>query len=113
MQKGNKFTIKTLKKDLTLDIRAFLKRHAKNLKGPGKVAILVFYIIKSKNQSTGSSEIRSQWNGVRAKSILGKYDTTYLVRAREYGFLKKDPNKRRHYQLTNSWLEEINNRYRK
>lgn len=101
--------IGNLKKDLDLDKRAFLKRHARNLKGPGKLTLLVFFIIKAQKQSISSDKIKNEWNTV--KSILGKYNPAYLLRAREYGFMKEDRAKKNHYQLTNSWLEKFNLRY--
>jgi hypothetical protein len=102
----NKFIITDLKRDLNnLDIRAFLKKYAKNLKGPGKVAILVFCITQGLNKSVNSNQIKKQWNKV--KSILGKYSPSYIARAREYGFLKEDNNKRGCYKLTDFWLERL------
>lgn len=106
-----KISIKILEKGLDLDRRAFLKKYAKNLKGPGKITILVFFICKGKKQSLSSNEIKSQWN--KSKSILGKYNPAYLVRAREYGFLKEDKTKKRHYILRSSWLDEFSQRYNK
>jgi len=101
--------IENLKKDLDLDKRAFLRRNAKNLKGPGKIALLAFFITKAQNQSVSSNKIENEWNNV--KSILGKYNPAYLTRAREYGFLKKDDTKKKYYKLTNSWLEKLIHKY--
>lgn len=103
--------LEDLKKDLDLDRRAFLKKHTKNLKGPGKIAILAFLLNKGQKQSLGSDEIKNQWN--KSKSILGKYNPAYLLRAREYGFLKEDETKKRHYVLTSSWLDKFFQRYNK
>lgn len=101
--------IKNLKKDLDLDKRAFLKRHAKNLKGPGKLALLVFFITRARKQSVSSNGIENEWNNV--KSILGKHNPAYLTRARDYGFLKKDDTKKKHYKLTNSWFKKLIQKY--
>lgn len=103
--------LENLKKGLDLDRRAFLKKYAKNLKGPGKITILVFFICKAQKQSLSSNEIKNQWN--KSKSILGKYNPAYLIRAREYGFLKEDETKKRHYILTNFWLNKFSQRYSK
>ena len=109
MRKENKFTIEDLKRDLDLDRRAFLRKYTKNLKCPGKMAIFIFCITNGQKQSISSKEIDNQWN--KTKGILGKYNPAYLLRAREYGFMKEDRIKKNHYQLTNSWLEKFNLRY--
>ena len=102
--------LEDLKKDLGLDRRAFLKKYSKNMKGPGKITVLVFFICKGQKQSLSSDEIRKQWNNL--KSILGKYNSAYLVRAREYEFLKEDETKKRHYMLTSFWLDRLSQRYK-
>ena len=63
-------TLEDLKKDLGLDRRAFLKKYSKNMKGSGKLAVLVFFICKGRKQTLSSDEIKKQWNNL--KSILGK-----------------------------------------
>ncbi len=107
--KKNKLNLTELKKDLDLDRRAFLKKYAKKLKGPGKMAIFIFYLSKGQKRSVNSSELEIQWN--KTKGILGEYNSAYLVRSREYEFVKEDPVKKKHYQLTNSWPEKLIHKY--
>lgn len=105
-------SIESLKKDLGLDIRAFVKKYAKNLKGPGKVTLLVFYLTKNQDQSISSEKIEKEWN--KMKSILGgKYHPVYLTRAREYGCLRKDGTKKNHYLLTSNWFDKLIRKYPK
>jgi len=106
-EKTSPKVLKDLRNDL--DRRAFLKKYAKSLKGPAKIAIFVFSILKDQNQSISSDEIKNRWNNVT--SILGKYNPAYLVRAREYGFLKEDETKKRHYKLTNNWFGRLTRKY--
>jgi hypothetical protein len=101
----NKYTIENLKRDLKIDIRAFLKKYAKNLAGHSKLGFVAFFITKGNKRSIKQNEIKNQWK--KLESILGKYNSIYLTRAREYETLRPDEKKKSYYELTDFWLENI------
>src|SRR4051812_5717907 len=85
-----KNVIKVIKPNLiySLNIRAFLKQHAKSLAGPKKFVLILAYLIKGKTQESVTSErIKKIWND--NSGLLGGKLTTgmYSTRAKENGWI--------------------------
>lgn len=89
----------------SLNIRAFMKKYAKGLSGPQKLALLLARIVKGKSgQAITSEQLTTEWN--RMKSVMGgRFNAAYITRAKEHGWI--DSAERGSYVLSDTWKEAL------
>lgn len=87
--------------DLSLPVRAFMKRHAKGLSGPQKFAALLARLSGGKAGAAISlKDIEKAWN--RMTGLMGgRFHPAYTTRAKENGWV--DTPKTGHYALLPGW----------
>ncbi len=91
--------------DLSLPVRAFVKRHAKGRGGPQKFTVLLARLSGGKTGVAISlKEVEKAWNRMRGL-MDGKFYTMYGVRAKENGWV--DTPKTGSYALRSSWAEAL------
>lgn len=90
--------------DFSLNIRTFVKRYAAGKSGPRRFILLLAYLAKGETYiNVELSEIRTQWNKMSAKNLLGKFNRFYPNEAKTRGWA--DSKKYGTYCLTNEWQE--------
>jgi hypothetical protein len=82
-------------------IRAFARRHARDMTGPRRFALLVAYLSKGEShKEVLVADVEKHWN--KMKPLLGgKFNKAYPVRAKEYGWV--DSPKRGVYVVLPDW----------
>ncbi len=91
----------------SIPIRAFVKKHARGLSGPGRFAVLVAYLCKGKlGIEVSNSEVEEHWN--KMKPLLGgkKLNGAHATRAKEHGWI--DSRSRGRYVLCPDWKGALN-----
>jgi hypothetical protein len=96
---------KPSKIDFGLNERNFVKTYAKGMSGPKKFTLLLAFIAKGKvGEEVKVSLIRSKWNKLKAKNLLGyKFNVNYPNAAKTSGWV--DTKKYGTYFLRNSWMQ--------
>jgi hypothetical protein len=87
--------------DLSLPVRAFMKRHAKDFNGPQKFTALLARLSGGKvGAAISRKDIEKAWN--RMTGLMGgKFYAMYATRAMEDGWV--DTAKTGHYALRPGW----------
>lgn len=86
--------------DLTLPIRAFVKRHARGLSGSRKFTLLVAHLSAGDvHKEVSASSIEKQWN--RMTGLLGDFNAAHSTRAKDEGWV--DSPKKGMYKLRSGW----------
>jgi hypothetical protein len=70
--------------DLTIQVKAVVKRHAKNMSGPEKFTLLLVWLAKGDPKTEVQlGAIMSLWNKMSAKNLLGgKFNHLYPNQAK-------------------------------
>jgi hypothetical protein len=89
--------------DLSMPIRAFVKRFAGGLSGPKKFTLLLAHLAKGDVSKNVSLElIEKNWNKMTAKNLLGmKFNRFYSNTAKDHDWVNTD--KPGLYHLRPSW----------
>jgi len=88
--------------NFSLNERAFVKRYAIGKSGAKKFTILLAYIAAGKiDKDIKLSEIKSRWNKMSAKNILGKFNMFFTSDAKNNGWVNS--KKYGFYNLTEEW----------
>ena len=83
------------------NIRAFVKKHGRGMRGPQKFALLVAYLSKGEPKKEVSiANIRKHWNKM-TQLLGGKFIRVYSQRAKEYGWV--DSPRTGVYELLPDW----------
>jgi len=91
--------------DFSLPERAFIKRHAKGLKGPQKLTVLVARLANGKTgEAVSFKAIEKAWNRM-TEPMGGKFNAAYTTRAKERGWLSSP--KTAFYALRSGWEEAL------
>jgi hypothetical protein len=87
--------------NLSSPLRPFVKKHARNMGGPQKFALIVAHLTKGKTeQPIALSEVQKNWN--KMKVLLGgKFNPAYTIRAKEHEWV--DSPKVGQYVLLPGW----------
>lgn len=105
--KGNTKTFtktKNPKLDFSINIRAFVKRFAANKSGPKKFVLLLAYLTKGElGKDVALSDIRKEWDKMKGKSMLGKFNRNYSNTAKTKSWVNSSEYGT--YCLTDSWQE--------
>jgi hypothetical protein len=87
-----------------MNLRAFMKKHAAKSSGPEKFAILLARLAEGRTGIAIKYEaVRTSWE--RMKSLLGKFNPAYALRAKENGWI--DSPKTGTYELHTSWTAAL------
>ncbi len=88
-----------------MQIRAFVKKYAKNMSGGKKFTLLVAYLTKGDaSKRVALAAIEKHWNKMTAKGLLGmKFNRLYTSRARENDWASTE--KTGSYHLRPAWKE--------
>lgn len=87
--------------DLSLPIRAFVKKHARAMSGAQRFTLLVAYLSSGdRNKQVPHSEIERQWNKMTGL-FGGKFNRAHSIRAREHGWV--DSPERGVYVILPNW----------
>lgn len=91
--------------DFELNERNFVKTYAKGMSGPKKFTLLLAFIAKGKiGETIEVNKIRSRWNKMKAKNLLGyPFNVNYPTAAKDHGWV--DTKKRGTYFLRNTWMK--------
>lgn len=91
--------------DFSMPIRAFVKRHGRDMSGPKKFALLVAYLTKGEmNKRIPLADVESQWNRMTSKDLLGmKFNRLYSAKARENDWVATE--KQGLYHLRPDWRD--------
>src|SRR5262249_7273719 len=91
--------------DLSMPIRAFVKKHGRDMNGAKKFTLLVAYLTKGDSAKRVTlAEIERHWNKMTAKGLLGmKFNRLYTSQARENDWANTE--KTGSYHLRPSWKE--------
>lgn len=88
--------------NFSINERAFIKRYATNKSGPKKFTLLLAYLTKGElEKSIELNEIKKNWNKMKAKTLLGKFNMFYPNEAKTKGWI--DSRKYGTYCLANEW----------
>src|SRR6266852_1683810 len=91
--------------DLSLPVRAFVKRHAKGLGGPQKFTVLLARLSGGKaGVAVGLKEIENVWNRMK-EPMGGRFNSAYTTRATDNGWV--DTPKTGYYALQSGWAEAL------
>jgi hypothetical protein len=93
--------IKTL--DFSMPIRAFVKRHGKDMSGPKKFTLLLAYLAKGDLETTVLLvEIKNHWSKMTSQALLGiDFNPYYSSPAKENDWVHTEKNGS--YNLRPSW----------
>lgn len=92
--------------DFELPVRAFVKRHAKNLSGPRKYAVLVARLCGGTvGQTVSPREVERQWRSM-TEPMGGDYNPAYASRAKNEGWV--DAPDRNSIVLLKHWTNALN-----
>jgi hypothetical protein len=90
--------------DFSMPIRAFVKKNGLGMNGAKKFVLLVAYFTKGYQTKRASlAEIEKHWNKMTGKTLLGKYNAIYSLRAREHAWVNTE--KAGSYYLRPEWTE--------
>ena len=91
------------KLNFSLNVRAFVKKYAKQLSGPKKFVLILAYLAKGQiNKEIPLADIERLWE--RMTGLIGiDFSRTYALRAKENGWVNS--TKQGVYILTDSWKE--------
>lgn len=90
--------------DFSLNIRAFIKRYTAGKSGPKRFVLLLAFLAKGEvGIDIELEKIRSEWNKMSAKNLLGKFNRFYPNEAKTQGWA--DSKAYGTYCLTNAWKE--------
>lgn len=92
--------------NFSLNERAFIKRYAAGKSGSKKFTILLAYLASGKvDKDIKLNDIRTRWNKMSAKDMLGKFNMFFPSDAKTRGWV--DSKKYGSYCLTNEWEEVL------
>lgn len=92
--------------DFSLNLRAFAKRYAASKSGPKKFVLLVAYFSKGQvGSNVKVHDIKKEWDKMRGKNMLGKFNRFYSNQAKTQGWL--DSKEYSTYCLTKEWKEVL------
>jgi hypothetical protein len=91
--------------DLTIQVKAVVKRHAKNMSGPEKFTLLLAWLAKGDPKTEVQlGSIISLWNKMSAKNLLGgKFNHFYPSQAKTNDWVES--KKTANYNLRPGWQE--------
>jgi hypothetical protein len=91
--------------DLTIQIKAVVKRHAKNMSGPEKFTLLLAWLAKGDPKTEVQlGSIMSLWNKMSAKNLLGgKFNHFYPNQAKTNDWVES--KKTGKYNLRPGWQD--------
>jgi hypothetical protein len=91
--------------DFELNERNFVKTYAKGMNGAKKFTLLLALMAKGKiGEAIEVSAIRSRWNKIKAKNLLGyPFNVNYPNAAKTHGWV--DTKKYGTYFLRNTWMK--------
>lgn len=93
-----------VKIDLSLSIRAYAKKILSKLSGPKKFTLLLAYLTEGEvKKDISIEEIKKNWNKMKGKNMLGKYNAFYSGEAKNQGWV--DSTKHGQYHLLKDWKE--------
>jgi hypothetical protein len=93
-----------VKPNFSSNIRAYASKYATDKSGPQKFVLILAYLTKGKiDEDISINEIKTQWNNMSAKNLLGRYNDFYPTQAKTQGWV--DSKKRGFYCLTKEWQE--------
>jgi hypothetical protein len=89
--------------NFSLNVRAFVKKYAKQLSGPKKFVLILAYLAKGEiKKGISLADIEKLWQ--RMTGLIGmEFNRSYALRAKDYGWVNSI--KQGVYILTNSWKE--------
>jgi hypothetical protein len=89
----------------SLNVSAFMNKHAKGMSGSQKFVLLVAHAAKGKSgHEVSSDDLVSAWN--RMKRVMGgKFNGAHAVRAKDKGWI--DSPKRGVYVLSDTWKDAM------
>jgi hypothetical protein len=91
--------------DFSLPVRAFMKRHVKNLGGPQKFTVLLARLSSGKaGAAIGLKEIEKTWNRM-TEPMGGRFNPAYTTRAKDNGWI--DTPRTGFYALLSGWAEAL------
>lgn len=91
----------TTRVDMTLPVRAFVKKHAKGMSGPQKFALLVARLTQGADRAAVDAKtIQRTWNSM-TEPMGGAYNPAYSTRAKEKDWV--DTPKPRLYAIRPNW----------
>jgi len=92
--------------DFSLNERAFVKRYTPGKSGAKKFTLLVAYLAAGKiDKDIELSEVRTRWNRMSAKKLLGKFNMFFTSDAKNNGWV--DSKKYGSYCLTKEWKKVL------
>ncbi len=92
--------------DLNLNERSFAKRYVAGKSGPRKFTLLVAYLVKGEiGRDIKLNIIKSCWNRMKAKSLLGRFNMFYPNEAKTKGWV--DSKEYGMYCLTKEWKNAL------
>jgi len=88
--------------NFSVNERAFVRRYAIDKSGPKKFTLLLAYLVEGKvDKNIKLSDIKSHWDKMSAKNMLGQFNMFYPNDAKNRGWINsKEYGK---YNLTNEW----------
>ena len=88
--------------NFSLNERAFVKRYTAGKSGSRKFTLLVAYLASGKlNENIKLADIRTHWNKMSAKNLLGKFNMFFPSDAKTRGWV--DSKEYGSYCLTSEW----------
>ncbi|MCJ7786631.1 hypothetical protein MUP06_00210 [Patescibacteria group bacterium] len=88
--------------DFSINERAFVKRYAVGKSGSRKFTLLVAYFANGEvDKEIELSDIRTHWNKMSAKNLLGKFNMFFTSDAKNNGWVNS--KKYGSYCLTKEW----------
>lgn len=94
----------TSKLDFSLPARGFIKTYATGMNGEKKFTLLLAYKSEGKTEvNVTTSEIVALWETMKAKDLLGGYNTKYPTAAKTNSWI--DSKERGSYFLRSTWKE--------
>jgi hypothetical protein len=92
----------TQKPDFTLPLRPFVNKHARNMSGPEKFALVLAHMTKGKTGvQVELATITKAWSKMTA--LLDDFNLAYTTRAKDKGWV--DSPKKKFYALLPGWVE--------
>jgi len=92
--------------DFSLNERAFVKRYSTGKSGAKKFTLLVAYLAAGKvDKDIKLSDIKTHWNKMSAKNLLGKFNMFFTSYSKNNGWLNS--KKYGSYCLTKEWKKVL------
>lgn len=92
--------------NFSLNERAFVRRYAASKSGSRKFTLLVAYLASGKlDKNIKLTDIRTHWNRMSAKNLLGKFNMFFPSDAKTRGWV--DSKEYGMYNLTKEWKDVL------